>query len=80
MGHDGPEGTRQNHQVARHAVPPHVVEVVAGLDRHDVLHVGALHIHRLGRRLTVINPKDYTMSDAVAFMTGAKVPTEAIAA
>ncbi|WP_306934745.1 MULTISPECIES: ATP-binding cassette domain-containing protein [Agrobacterium] len=42
---------------------PHVFEVA---DR--------IHIHRLGRRLCVINPKDYTMSDAVAFMTGAKEP------
>ncbi|MCV3767121.1 ATP-binding cassette domain-containing protein [Rhizobium sp. TRM95796] len=45
---------------------PHVFEVA---DR--------IHIHRLGRRLCVINPKDYTMSDAVAFMTGAKAPPEA---
>lgn len=44
---------------------PHVFEVA---DR--------IHIHRLGRRLTVINPKDYSMSDAVAFMTGAKAPPE----
>jgi fructose transport system ATP-binding protein len=44
---------------------PHVFEVA---DR--------IHIHRLGRRLTVINPKDYTMSDAVAFMTGAKPAPE----
>jgi fructose transport system ATP-binding protein len=29
----------------------------------------------------VVNPKDYTMSDAVAFMTGAKEPpAEALAA
>ena len=49
---------------------PHVFEVA---DR--------IHIHRLGKRLTVINPKDYSMSDAVAFMTGAKAPpTEQIAA
>ncbi|MBP2235781.1 fructose transport system ATP-binding protein [Sinorhizobium kostiense] len=49
---------------------PHVFEVA---DR--------IHIHRLGRRLCVINPKDFTMSDAVAFMTGAKAPPgEAIAA
>ncbi|WJH41582.1 ATP-binding cassette domain-containing protein [Aliirhizobium terrae] len=48
---------------------PHVFEIA---DR--------IHIHRLGKRLTVINPKDYTMSDAVAFMTGAKAPTETIAA
>lgn len=40
---------------------PHVFEVA---DR--------IHIHRLGKRLCVINPKDYTMSDAVALMTGAK--------
>ncbi len=42
---------------------PHVFEVC---DR--------VHIHRLGRRLTVINPKEHSMSDAVAYMTGAKLP------
>jgi fructose transport system ATP-binding protein len=42
---------------------PHVFEVA---DR--------IHIHRLGKRLCVIDPKKYTMSDAVAFMTGAKAP------
>lgn len=42
---------------------PHVFEVA---DR--------IHIHRLGKRLTVIKPNDYSMSDAVAFMTGAKEP------
>ena len=47
---------------------PHVFEVA---DR--------VHVHRLGRRLTVIDPKEHTMSDAVAYMTGAKVP-EAMAA
>ena len=40
---------------------PHVFEVA---DR--------VHIHRLGKRLCVVNPKDYSMSDAVALMTGAK--------
>lgn len=44
---------------------PHVFEVA---DR--------IHIHRLGRRLLVIDPKEYSMSDAVAFMTGAKEPPE----
>ncbi len=49
---------------------PHVFEVA---DR--------IHIHRLGKRLCVINPKDYTMSDAVALMTGAKeAPPEPVAA
>ncbi|WP_246026356.1 ATP-binding cassette domain-containing protein [Saccharospirillum alexandrii] len=42
---------------------PHVFEVA---DR--------IHVHRLGKRLCVLNPADYTMSDAVAFMTGAKEP------
>jgi fructose transport system ATP-binding protein len=48
---------------------PHVFEVC---DR--------IHIHRLGKRLCVINPKEYTMSDAVAFMTGAKEPPKELLA
>ena len=48
---------------------PHVFEVA---DR--------IHIHRLGKRLCVIDPKDYTMADAVAFMTGAKDPPAELAA
>ena len=31
-----------------------------------------IHIQRLGRRIAVITPQGYTMSDAVAIMTGAK--------
>ena len=42
---------------------PHVFEVA---DR--------IHIHRLGRRLCVIDPADHAMADAVSFMTGAKPP------
>jgi fructose transport system ATP-binding protein len=42
---------------------PHVFEVC---DR--------VHVHRLGRRLCVIDPKLHSMSDAVAYMTGAKLP------
>lgn len=49
---------------------PHVFEVA---DR--------IHVHRLGRRLCVIRPGDYSMSDAVAFMTGAReAPAETVAA
>ena len=45
---------------------PHVFEVA---DR--------IHIHRLGRRLAVIDPTKYTMSEAVALMTGAlEAPAE----
>jgi len=46
---------------------PHVFEVA---DR--------IHVHRLGKRLCVINPKDHTMSDAVAYMTGAAVPDDVL--
>jgi fructose transport system ATP-binding protein len=45
---------------------PHVFEVA---DR--------IHIHRLGRRIAVINPAEYSMSDAVAIMTGAMQPKAA---
>lgn len=45
---------------------PHVFEVA---DR--------IHVHRLGKRLCVIDPKQSSMSDAVAYMTGAKEPTKA---
>jgi len=49
---------------------PHVLEVA---DR--------IHIHRLGRRLCVVDPKQVSMSDAVALMTGAmKPPEDALAA
>ncbi len=42
---------------------PHVFEVAC-----------RIHIHRLGKRLCIIDPEKYEMSDAVAFMTGAKSP------
>lgn len=44
---------------------PHVFEVA---DR--------IHVHRLGSRLCTIDPQSYSMSDAVAFMTGALQPPE----
>jgi len=44
---------------------PHVFEVA---DR--------IHIMRLGRRIALIDPKKYSMSDAVAIMTGAMAPPE----
>ena len=42
---------------------PHVFEVA---DR--------IHIHRLGKRIAVVDPKRHSMSDAVAIMTGAMAP------
>ncbi len=42
---------------------------------HNMPHVFELadriHIHRTGKRAAVIKPGDYSMSDAVAIMTGA---------
>ena len=46
---------------------PHVFEVA---DR--------IHIHRLGKRCAVVDPKVCSMSDAVAIMTGAMDPPETI--
>ena len=48
---------------------PHVFEVA---DR--------IHVHRLGKRLCVIDPKLHEMSDAVAYMTGAKEPDPELSA
>jgi fructose transport system ATP-binding protein len=48
---------------------PHVFEVA---DR--------IHIHRLGKRLCTIKSDDFSMSDAVAFMTGAKEPPKELLA
>ena len=47
---------------------PHVFEIA---DR--------IHIHRLGRRATVITPKSHSMSEAVAIMTGAAPPPPMVA-
>lgn len=48
---------------------PHVFEVA---DR--------IHIHRLGKRAAIIKPSDFSMSDAVAIMTGAMEPPAELAA
>ena len=48
---------------------PHVFEVA---DR--------VHIHRLGRRIAVVDPKRISASEAVAIMTGAKAPEDIQAA
>jgi len=46
---------------------PHVFEVA-----------NRIHVHRLGKRLCVIDPEQHSMSDAVAYMTGAKAPTDTV--
>ena len=64
-----------------------VLELMLGLKKrglpiilisHNMPHVfevsDRIHIHRLGRRIAVIKPSEYSMSDAVAIMTGAMKP------
>ena len=45
---------------------------------HNMPHVfdvaDRIHVHRLGQRLCSIKPSDFSMSDAVALMTGAMTP------
>lgn len=48
---------------------PHVFEVA---DR--------VHVHRLGKRLCLIDPRQHSMADAVAYMTGAKLPEDVMEA
>ena len=47
---------------------------------HNMPHVfeisDRVHIHRLGRRIAQVRPRDISMSDAVAIMTGAMPPPE----
>ncbi|KAE8766189.1 MULTISPECIES: ATP-binding cassette domain-containing protein [Georgenia] len=47
---------------------------------HDMPHVfevaDRIHIHRLGRRAAVVSPRERSMSEVVALMTGATQPTE----
>lgn len=47
---------------------------------HDMPHVfevsDRIHIHRLGQRAGVVDPKKRSMSEVVALMTGAEEPTD----
>lgn len=47
---------------------------------HDMPHVfevaDRIHIHRLGKRAGVVDPKQRSMSEVVALMTGAEEPTD----
>ena len=57
---------------ARGLIPRAVEHVFEVADR--------IHVHRLGKRLCVIDPKQHEMSDAVAYMTGAKEPDPELSA
>lgn len=51
---------------------------------HDMPHVfevaDRIHVHRLGSRAAVVDPKERSMSEVVSLMTGAERPTEIEAA
>ena len=77
-----PENALTQDQATEIVLAEHPGSVVEFEREHeDGMHVfevcDRIHIHRLGRRLTVINPRDHEMSDAVAYMTGAKEPEPA---
>jgi fructose transport system ATP-binding protein len=71
-------GVRETHQVLDliRQVREHGISVV--LISHSMPEVFAIadriHIHRLGRRAAIVNPKTTAMSDVVAVMTGALPP------
>jgi fructose transport system ATP-binding protein len=67
-----------------------VLELILGVKKrglaivlisHNMPHVfevsDRIHINRLGRRLCVVDPRETSMADAVALMTGAKAPPAA---
>jgi fructose transport system ATP-binding protein len=76
-------GVRESRRVLELILDVRRRGVAVVLISHNMPHVfeiaDRVHIHRLGRRLTVINPKRHAMSDAVAFMTGAVTPGEVTA-
>jgi fructose transport system ATP-binding protein len=71
-------GAGRPQRTSRRFIRPLLRGVAIVLISHNMPHVfevaDRIHIHRLGGRLCVINRNDYTMSDAVAFMTGAHEP------
>lgn len=74
-------GVRETHQVLDliRRVREHGLSIV--LVSHSMPEVFAvadrIHIHRLGRRATIVSPKTTMMSDVVAVMTGA-LPADAV--
>lgn len=51
--------------------------VLISHDMPNLYHVAdRIHVHRLGRRAAVVDPKERSMSEVVALMTGAEEPTE----
>jgi len=64
-------GQRQTVAVARAAAFGRKVVIPAVFEVAD-----RIHIHRLGRRAAVVQPKDHTMNEVVGIMTGALPPPE----
>jgi len=73
-------GVKESHKVLELILDVRSRGIPIILISHNMPHVfevaDRIHVHRLGRRLCVIDPKAHTMSDAVAYMTGAKEPDQ----
>jgi fructose transport system ATP-binding protein len=58
-----------------------ILDVKIALISHNMPHVfevaDRIHIHRLRSRIAIIDPAEYTMSDAVAITTGVMQPKAA---
>nr|VFJ52791.1 MAG: mannose ABC transporter ATP-binding protein /fructose ABC transporter ATP-binding protein /ribose ABC transporter ATP-binding protein [Candidatus Kentron sp. FW]VFJ56908.1 MAG: mannose ABC transporter ATP-binding protein /fructose ABC transporter ATP-binding protein /ribose ABC transporter ATP-binding protein [Candidatus Kentron sp. FW] len=69
-------GVRESQRVLRLIREIRSKGLAVVLISHDIPYVfriaDRIHVHRLGRRICVLDPLECTMSDAVAFMTGAK--------
>ena len=71
-------GTKESRKVLDLLLEVRARGVAIVLISHNMPHVfevaDRVHIHRLGRRLCVIERKEHSMTDVVALMTGAKEP------
>ncbi|MBN9375757.1 MAG: sugar ABC transporter ATP-binding protein [Cellulomonas sp.] len=73
-------GVRETHQVLDLILRVRDRGLPVVLISHDMPNVfqvaDRIHIHRLGRRVALVNTGDVTMDDAVAVMTGARSPAD----
>jgi fructose transport system ATP-binding protein len=71
-------GVRETHQVLDLVLRVRDNGLPVVLISHDMPNVfqvaDRVHIHRLGRRIALVDPKTTTMEEVVAIMTGAKPP------
>jgi fructose transport system ATP-binding protein len=73
-------GVRETNQVLeliRRVREQHLSVVLISHSMPEVFQIAdRIHVHRLGRRATVVSPKTTSMSDVVGLITGALSPEE----